>query len=298
MQRDNVRVVPAAGSYNPRPKSLPEHPADESRCVLHAVHPARQQSRRELGSVCHRGSIGTSSRVTTCTASSTSIPPTSVSSKHLRFRPESSSCPASIASHVSRPTCSRRPPKRRLSGSAQCHLGQLLVRGSRTVHDIDYTYKLPPRFTISLHTNQTFARAARGALHRAHRSPSDRQLRGLSVAVVLQPDSVRQPVAEILACRAASGGRCSPATTSSLPSIRGGSRKRSTTRTAAQPALQSAGQQAVWKISVLLQILSLSCCARISGGGKLDLWNRGAAAERRQPDRHQQLTRHLLRPLS
>ena len=53
VQRDNVRLLRAAASYNPRPEELPEHPADVPRRLLHALHAARQRRGRELGPLRH-----------------------------------------------------------------------------------------------------------------------------------------------------------------------------------------------------------------------------------------------------
>ena len=56
-------------------------------------------------------------------------------------------------------------------------------------------YKLPPRLTLSVTTNQTFARLPEGRLHRPHLH-RQRQLHVLADAGALQPAAVRQPVAQ------------------------------------------------------------------------------------------------------
>ena len=83
--------------------------------------------------------------------------------------------------------------KRRLSGSANVTLGQLLVGKGRAGATASITYKLPPRFTISLNTQSDVRAAAGRQFHRADRH-LERELRRVPVAVVLEPDSVRQPV--------------------------------------------------------------------------------------------------------
>ena len=53
VQRDNVRMLRVAGSYNPRPKDFLNIQQMFHDVYLHALHAAGQRPGRELGPVCH-----------------------------------------------------------------------------------------------------------------------------------------------------------------------------------------------------------------------------------------------------
>ena len=55
------------------------------------------------------------------------------------------------------------------------------------------TYRVPPRFTISLSAESDIRAAARRAFHRAHLHV-EREFRGIALALVFEPHSVRQPI--------------------------------------------------------------------------------------------------------
>ena len=84
--------------------------------------------------------------------------------------------------------------KRRLSGSVNLTYGDYWSGNAEQV-TTSLTYKVPPRFTVTVSTNQTFARLPEGDFT-ARIFTSQRQLRGVAEAVVLEPDPVRQPIAE------------------------------------------------------------------------------------------------------
>ena len=84
--------------------------------------------------------------------------------------------------------------KRRLQGSLGISFGSFWSGSAESVN-VGVRYSAPPRLTISLNTNQTFARAATGRLCRQDPQGAD-QLCGLTPLVVLESDSVRQPLGQ------------------------------------------------------------------------------------------------------
>ena len=148
--------------------------------------------------------------------------------------------------------------KRRLSGSLTVTFGNYWSGKAEQVQT-SLTYKLPPRFTISVTTNQTFARlpegdfTARILTSNVNYAASPR----LSISNLIQYDNRSRNLgwqSRIRARSLASGhGRCGPVVTYSSRSTRGGFTRRGTTggsghRTARSPrssSTRSASEPAV-----------------------------------------------------
>ena len=84
--------------------------------------------------------------------------------------------------------------KRRLSGSVNLTYGGYWSGKAEQV-TTSLTYKVPPRFTVTVSTNQTFARLPEGHFI-ARIFTSNVELRGDAAAVAVEPDPVRQPIPE------------------------------------------------------------------------------------------------------
>ena len=114
--------------------------------------------------------------------------------------------------------------KRRLSGSVNLTYGGYWSGKAEQV-TTSLTYKVPPRFTVTVSTNQTFARLPEGHFI-ARIFTGNVELRGDAAAVAVESDAVPTTDPGTWAGRAASDGRCSRATICSSRSTRAGSRKK------------------------------------------------------------------------
>ena len=140
--------------------------------------------------------------------------------------------------------------KRRLSGSVNLTYGGYWSGKAEQV-TTSLTYKVPPRFTVTVSTNQTFARLPEGHFI-ARIFTSQRQLRGDAAAVAVEPGPVRQPIpehglAEPRPLDAAARQRSVLRVQSGLDP---GRRRR-------QPALPDAGQQGLGEVPVFVSLLSV-----------------------------------------
>ena len=141
--------------------------------------------------------------------------------------------------------------KRRLSGSVNRHVGQLLVGQGRAGDDGAHLQAAAAVHVQPVNTNQTFARLPEGHFT-ARIFTVERQLRGVAVAVVLEPDSVRQPVAQprLAEPRALDAAARQRSVLRVQPGLDPGRRGRR------QPAVQDAGQQGVGEVSVFVPVLT------------------------------------------
>ena len=146
--------------------------------------------------------------------------------------------------------------KRRLSGSINLTYGNYWSGKAEQV-TTSLTYKLPPRFTISAEHEPDVCATSGRSLHRPHLHVQ-RQLRGIPVAVAVESGSVRQPVQE----PGLAESRALDAATRQRPVLRvqpgvdpGGWRR--------HPPFQAAGQQDIREVSVLVSLLNVSKVARL-----------------------------------
>ena len=194
VQRDNVRMLRVAGSYNPRPKNFLN-----IQQMFHDVYYTRftragQRRGRELGPVRHAARLALQVRRQSSTRCSTSTRPTSGSSSRSRSRRACVLPPGEYRFTRFRSNLLATATKRRLSGSVNLTFGNYWS-GKRRAGD-DEPHLQASAAVHHQREHEPDVRAAAGRrLHRAHRHV-EHQLRGVPVAVVLEPDPVRQPVEE------------------------------------------------------------------------------------------------------
>ena len=193
VQRDNVRMFRVGGELQPAAEGLPEHPADVPRRLLHALHAAGQRRDRELGSLRHAARL----------APEVGRQP----ARHVRLQPDLRTAVRAVRDLAGRVAAARRVPLHALPeqpavhgdqapavGQRQPDVRRLLVGQGRAGDDRGH---LQAAAAVHVHRqHQPDVRAPAGRpLHRAHLHV-ERQLRGVAAAVALEPDSVRQPLAQ------------------------------------------------------------------------------------------------------
>ena len=222
VQRDNVRMLRVAGSYNPRPKDFLNIQQMFHDVYLHALHAAGQRPGRELGPLCHAPRLALQVR---------RQPP-----RDVRLQPHLRAALRAVRDLARRHPAAGRVPLHPLQeqsaldgheaaavGQHQPDVWQLLVGEGRAGDDEPHL-----QAAAAVHDQ----RRARTRRSRGCRKATSSPASSRPTSATRRPRRCRSRIwfstttgPGTWAGRAASAGRCSPATTCSSRSTRDGSRR-------------------------------------------------------------------------